>query len=101
VGELLLFLSSLKLVCEIALLALAGQGLLYVLAGSRRDSNFFYQLLRVLTQPFTTAMRWIAPRQVADQHVPIATFLLLAVVWVVVTFEKIRFCVNNNMQGCH
>jgi hypothetical protein len=46
-------------------------------------------------------MRWIAPRQVADQHVPIATFLLLAVVWVVVTFEKIRFCVNNNMQGCH
>ncbi len=97
---MLLFLSAVKLVCEIALMALLGQGLLFVLAGAKRESNFFYGLLRVLTKPFTTAMRWIAPRQVADQHVPVAAFLLLSVLWVAVTLEKIRYCVSINMQGC-
>jgi hypothetical protein len=97
---LLLFLTALKLVCEIALLSLAGQGLLYMLAGAGREGNFFYQLLRVLTRPFTTLMRRATPRQVSDRHVPVATFLVLLLVWAVVTFEKIRFCVNTNMQGC-
>jgi hypothetical protein len=98
--RVLLFLSALKLICEIALMSLLGQGVLYVLAGAKRESNFFYQLLRILTKPFTTAMRWIAPAQVADRHVPIAAFFVLAIVWVVVTFEKIKYCVGVNMQGC-
>jgi hypothetical protein len=97
---LLLFLSAVKLVCEIALLSLLGRGLLYILAGQRRDTNFFYQLLTVLTRPFTTAARWIAPRQVADQHVPLVAFFLLSIIWAVVTFERIRYCISVNMVGC-
>lgn len=97
---MLLFLSAAKLVCEIALLSLLGQGLLFVLAGAKRETNFFYQLLRVLTNPFTKAMRFITPRQVADRHVPIAAFFLLAVIWVVITIEKVKYCVSVNMQGC-
>jgi hypothetical protein len=96
----LLFLSAVKLVCEIALLGLLGQGLLYVLAGPQRNGNFFYQLLTVLTRPFTTAVRRITPRQVADQHVPVVAFFFLVIVWAVVTFEKIRHCVSVNMVGC-
>jgi hypothetical protein len=96
----LLFLSAVKLVCEVALLALAGQGLLHVLAGSARERNIFYQLLRVLTRPFTAAMRRVTPRRVADAQVPIAAFCVLVLVWAVVTFEKIRYCVQNQMQGC-
>lgn len=96
----LLFLSSLKLVCEIALLALVGQAVLYVLAGAKRDGNFFYQLLKILTRPFVAAARFITPRQVLDTHVPLVAFLLLLLTWVVVTFEKIRHCVGVDMVGC-
>jgi uncharacterized membrane protein len=96
----LIFLTLLKLILEIALLALVGQGLLYVLAGPRRESNFFYTLLRIITKPFTVPMRRVTPRKVADEHVPIATFFLLTVAWVVVTAEKVQYCIKVNMVGC-
>jgi hypothetical protein len=98
--RVLLFLSSIKLVSEIALMALLGQGLLFVLAGEKRDKNFFYQLLKVLTRPFRAGARWITPRQVADEHVGFVAFFLLVLVWAVVTFERIRLCVGSNMVGC-
>lgn len=97
---LLLLLSALKLVCEIALLSLVGQALLHVLAGARREDNFFYQLLRVLTRPFTAITRRLSPRQVLDRHVPVATFLWLGLAWAMVTFEKIRWCVSTGVQAC-
>lgn len=81
-------------------MALLGQGVLAVLAGARRDSNFFYQLLKVLTRPFVATARFIAPRQVADQHVGFVAFFLIAVLWAIVTFEKINYCVSNQMVGC-
>jgi len=96
----LLFLSSVKLVCEIALMALLGQGLLFILAGDKREKNFFYQLLKVLTKPFTVAARWITPRQVADAHVGFVAFFFMVLVWVVVTIEKIQLCVGTNTVGC-
>jgi len=97
---LLLFLSAVKLICEIALLALLGQGVLHVLAGAKRDTNFFYQLLKTLTSPFTKVVRRITPHQVADAHVPLVAFFFLVIIWAVVTFEKIRYCVGVNMVGC-
>ncbi len=97
---MLLFLSIVKLICEIALLALFGQGLLYVLAGDKRDTNFFYRALKAVTSPFTKPTRRITPRQVADQHVPFVTFFFLVLVWGVVTFEKINHCISVNMVGC-
>jgi hypothetical protein len=96
----LLFLSSVKLVCEIALMALLGQGLLALLAGDKRETNFFYQTLKVVTRPFVGAARWIAPRQVADRHVGFIAFFLLALIWVVVTLEKVRHCVSVGMAEC-
>ena len=71
-------LNILQLVLYIALLALLGQGLLYVLAGAKRDGNFFYQLLQILSKPFTWVVRKITPNKVADHQVPIVTFFLLA-----------------------
>lgn len=97
---MLLVLNALQLVLYIALLALLGQGLLFLLAGAKRDSNFFYKLLQLLSKPFTAAVRFIAPRQVADRHVPLATFLLLLVVYAVVTMEKVGYCVSVQMVGC-
>ena len=97
---MLTLLNILQLVLYIALLALAGQGLLYVLAGPRRDSNFFYRLLQTVAKPFTAVMRKLTPRQVADRHVPVATFFLLLLAYAVVTFEKISLCLATGMEGC-
>ena len=97
---MLLLVSSIKLISEIALLAMAGQFLLGLLAGSKRESNFFYKLLQVMTGPFIKGMRWIAPRIVIDRHIPLAAFLLMSVVWVVTTLTKINLCLQIGIEQC-
>ena len=96
---MLTFLNVLQLVLYIALLALFGQGVLYVLAGHRRDTNFFYRLLQVVAKPFTVVVRKLTPRRVEDRHVPVATFLLLLVAYVVVTLERANVCITANLVG--
>lgn len=94
------FLNIAQLVLYIALLALVGQGALYVLAGPKRERNIFYQLLQIVSKPFTLLVRKLTPKQVADRHVPLVTFFLLLIVYAVVTFEKIALCVEAGMEGC-
>jgi hypothetical protein len=96
---MLTFLNLLQLVLYIALLALLGQGVLYVLAGARRDSNVFYKLLQLMAKPFTWPMRKITPQQIADHHVPFVTFFLLLVLYAVVTFERADLCVTAGLLG--
>ena len=96
---MLTLLNAVQLVLYIALLALLGQGILYVLAGARRESNVFYKLLQVLSRPFTWVMRKITPRQILDQQVPIVAFLLLAVCYAIVTFERADLCVRSQLVG--
>ncbi len=96
---MLTFLNITQLVLYIALLALLGQGILFVLSGAKRDSNFFYKLLQVLSKPFTLPVRKLTPRAVADQHVPVVTFLLLVIVYAIVTFERADLCIKMNLVG--
>ena len=96
---MLTFLNLVQLLLYIPLLALMGQGLLFVLAGPRRDTNFFYQLLALLSKPFTVPVRKITPRQVADHHVPFVTFFLLVVLYFIVTFERADLCINAGLVG--
>jgi hypothetical protein len=96
----LTFLTLMQLVLYIPLLALLGQGLLFVLAGQRRDTNFFYQLLKLLSKPFTAVVRRLTPAKVADHHVPLVTFLLLTVIYVVVTVERISLCLRVGVELC-
>jgi hypothetical protein len=93
-------LNLVQLVLYIALMAMAGQGLLYVLAGARRESNVFYTLLRVIGRPFTALVRALTPAKVSDQHVGILTFALLLLVYVVVTIERVRLCVQVGVEVC-
>lgn len=97
---MLTLLNIVQLVLYIALLALLGQGLLYVLAGSRREHNLFYQLLRIVGKPFVWLVRRLTPKQVADERVSVVAFFALAILYAVVTFEKIDRCVAAGMQGC-
>jgi hypothetical protein len=97
---MLTFLTFLQLILYVPLLALLGQGLLFVLAGDKRDTNFFYQLLKLISKPFTAVVRKVTPRQVSDQHVPFATFFLLLIVYAVVTFERIDLCLQIGVEQC-
>ena len=97
---MLIFLSLLQLILYIPLLALAGQGLLFVLAGPKRDANFFYRLLQLLSKPFTLLVRKITPAKVADHQVPIVTFFLVLIVYAVVSFEKIDLCLRLGVELC-
>ena len=97
---LLTFLTLMQLVLYIPMLALVGQGILHVLAGARRQSNFFYQLLQLLSKPFTFVVRKITPRQVGDHQVPIVTFFLVVLAYLVVTLERIQLCVQLGVEVC-
>lgn len=97
---MLLFVSSVKLVAEIALLALLGQWVLGLLAGRKRDANVFYQLFQVLTGPFVRGARLITPRIVIDRHVPLVAFLLLAFAWLFATAYRIQICLQIGVEQC-
>lgn len=97
---MLLFVSSVKLIAEIALLALAGQWLLGLLAGQKRDKNFFYRTLAVLTDPFLKGARLITPRVVLDRHIPLVAFLLLVMIWIAALIAKINVCLSVGMEAC-
>ena len=66
-----------KLIAEIALLALIGQMVLALFAGAKRDTNFFYQILQIMVKPFIALARLLAPRVVVERHLPLVAFFLL------------------------
>jgi hypothetical protein len=80
----------LKAINEVALMALVGQAALFVLAGSRRDTNFVYTLLRTVTAPVLKATRRIAPRFVVDAHIGFLAFFFLALLEAILIVLKIR-----------
>ena len=80
----------LKALTEIAGVAMLGQGVLWLIAGSRRDQNMVYGLFKTLTSPVMKVTRWVTPRIVLDRHLGLVAFFLLMVLWVVLTIMKIR-----------
>lgn len=75
-------ISTLRILVEIALLSLIGQGILFVLAGAGREQNVFYLILKTLASPAMRFSRWITPRFVVDQHIPWVALFLLGVLWI-------------------
>ena len=97
---LLTLLNILQLLLYIGLLALVGQGFLYLLSGQGRDSNMFYQLFQILNKPWVWLARRISPSRVADHQVPFVAFFVMGVTYLAVTLAKIEHCVDVAMQGC-
>jgi len=92
--------TTVKLLAEIALLALAGQWVLGLLAGAGRDNNPFYRLLQLLGRPWVRAARWISPSVVLERHLPLVAFLVLAMVWAVAAVAKVRICLEIGVALC-
>jgi hypothetical protein len=93
-------LSAAKLICEIALLALAGQWVLGLMAGERREGNWVYQLLQQIGRPFVLMAGWVTPRRVVPRHHPWVAFLLLTLAWLLITAAKITHCVQIGVALC-
>ena len=75
---------------EVALMALLGQGALFILAGARRDQNFVYSLLKTVTAPIMKATRFIAPRFIIDAHIGFLALFFLLLIEAILIFLKIR-----------
>jgi hypothetical protein len=89
-----------KLIAEIALLALFGQWVLGLLAGAKKQQNIFYQLLEIVGRPFVLAARFITPKFVLPRHLPLVAFLILAFVWVGATVVRIQICLQIGVELC-
>ena len=85
----------LKALTEVAGVAMMGQGVLWVLAGSKRNQNLVYGMFKTLTSPVMKATRWITPRVVLDQHLGLVAFFLLIVLWLGLTVMKISIVLEN------
>ncbi len=92
--------STVKLIVEIALLALFGQWVLGLLAGAKKDQNLFYQLLSIVGKPFVSLARFVSPKLVLDRHLPLVAFLILGFVWLGVTAYKIKICLQIGVEQC-
>jgi hypothetical protein len=89
----------LKALTEIAGVAFLGQGVLWVIAGAKRDQNVVYNLFRTLTSPVTRFARAITPRFVIDAHIGLVAFFLLIVIWVALTAAKISLVLERSATG--
>lgn len=96
-GSALFLPRIVKLVLEIALLALLGQGVVWVLiraVGADPSRNVFYRALEVVVSPFVRLARLITPRAVPDRHLPWAVLGLLVVAYVATLLAIVQTCVG-------
>ena len=98
---MLQLLDTLQVVFYVPMLALLGQGLLFVLAGARREGNFFYTTLRLIARPFTFVVRKLSPALIEDRHVPVITFVLLLIASFIVFAERgVLMCQQLGYLDC-
>ena len=89
----------LKALTEVAGVAFLGQGVLWVLAGARREDNVVYKLFKILTSPVMRATRFVTPRIVLDRHVWLVALFWLLVLWVTLTAVKIWLVISKSPGG--
>jgi hypothetical protein len=94
----LLVIGILRALVEVALLFLVGQGILALLAGSRRHTNIVYKFFLIVTQPVMKIVRFIAPPQIIDKHLPFVAFFLLFWCWIGLAYLKKIYCEANMLQ---
>ncbi len=91
---------TVKLLTEIALLSLVGQGVVGLMSGQARAHNPMYRLFQLISQPWVRAARWACPRIVPDRHVPLVAVFFLLLLWVVATVAKVKFCMQIGIALC-
>ena len=97
---MLLLVVILKSLVELSLMFIVGRFLLGLLAGAKRQTNVFWQLLDIASKPALWLTRSVSPKVILDQHIPLAAASWLLVAWVVLTKTKIDMCLVAGSGAC-
>ena len=97
---MLLSVVILKSLIELSLMFIVGRFLLGLLAGVKRQTNVFWQLLDVAAKPALWLTRLISPKLILDQHIPLAAASWLLIAWVLVVMAKVDLCLQAGGAAC-
>lgn len=97
---MLLAMVILKSLVELSLMFIVGRFILGLLAGAKRQTNVFWQLLDVASKPALWLTRRVSPRLILDQHIPLAAASWLTIAWVLVAMAKIDICLQIGASAC-
>ena len=75
-------ISALRAIVEMLGLCLIGQGVLYLLTGSRRQQNAIYRFFDLLTRPPRQFVALFLLRSVSGLLVGLLSFVLLFTLWI-------------------
>ncbi len=89
-----------KSLIELSLMFIVGRFILGLLAGAKRDTNVFWQLLNVASKPALWLTRRVSPKLILDRHIPLAAASWLIVAWVLVVKTKIDLCLQLGAAAC-
>ena len=90
----------LKSLIELSLMFVVGRFILGLLAGVKRQTNVFWQLLDVASKPSLWLTRRFSPKLILDQHIPLAAVSWLIIAWVLVVMLKIDLCLQVGAAAC-
>ena len=96
-AAILFLLSVVRVLVEVAGLALLGQGAVGFLAGSRREGNPIYQLFRLVTRPALAILRRITPGFIPERQLPRLAFFVLFTLWILLAALKRGICMANGL----
>jgi hypothetical protein len=98
------FTVTVKLIAEIALLALLGRWalawLLRAMGVQNCAQNPFYLCLDVVAKPALRLAALCSPRWVLRQHLPLVALALVSGVWVLALWGKINICLQVGVATC-
>jgi len=96
----LLAVTTVKLIAEVALFALLGQWMLGLLGGSACEHGLCYQVLRIVGKPFIALARVLSGGCVRTTPLPWVAFCLLAAIWLWATILKVKICLQIGLVQC-
>jgi hypothetical protein len=89
-----------KMLTEVALLALLGRWLLGLLVGVGREHNVFWRLLDVVVSPVLNAVGRLSLGRLGPGGQARAAAALLLLLWVLATATKIYHCLALGPGAC-
>ena len=77
-----------------------GRFVLGLLAGAKRHTNVFWQMLDVAAKPSLWFTRKLSPKLILDQHIPLAASSWLLMAWLLVVNVKVDMCLDLGAAAC-
>ena len=96
----LYWLRLVQLLLSIPLLALAGQGVVFLIArsvGQDVRSNIFFRILETVVMPFTRLARLITPKVIGDRQLPLVVLSLLVIGYIWIMMAIANLCIGHGI----